>query len=186
MNSTLKRLRINESIKITDFAVELHRIEEIKLGPQPMPRSKGVKGGTSRTQAFQPTALSGSCRTCVMPVFMIAVAVAAFWFAAVSAIACSVVILSAFSVLFLLALGRSMAVFAAVIALGDFQFSSVLLSVVEAIVDVDALLDTAVCSVGVVKIIIESLSSFRRSGAMLTIGKVLAFSTCLMDFSSES
>ena len=32
------------------------------------------------------------------------------------------------------------------------------------------------------KIIIESLSSLQRSGAMLTIGRVLAFSTCLMDF----
>ena len=81
---------------------------------------------------------------------MIAMAVAAFWFAAMFAIACSMVILSAFSTsMFILALGRSMAVFTTVVALGDLQFWSVLLSVVETIVDVDALLDTAVCSVGV-------------------------------------
>ena len=102
-------------------------------------------------QTFQPPALSGSRGAFVMPAFMIAMAVAAFWFAAtMSAIACSVVILSTFSTsMFILALGRSMAVFTTVVALGDLQFWSVLLSVVETIVDVDALLDTAVCSVGV-------------------------------------
>ena|SRR5579859_4431820 len=102
-------------------------------------------------QTFQPLALSGSCRAFVMPAFIIAMAVAAFWFAAtMSAITCSVVILSAFSTLMLiLALGRSMAIFNAVIALGDLQFWSVLLSIVEMIVDVDALFDAAVCSVGV-------------------------------------
>ena len=102
-------------------------------------------------QTFQPPALSGSRGAFVMPAFMIAMAVAAFWFAAtMSAISCSMVILSTFSTsMFILALGRSMAVFTTVIALSDLQFWSVLLSVVETIVDVDALLNTAVCSVGV-------------------------------------
>ena len=120
------------SIKITDFAVEsLNRINvELKgtlaserpwLRSQGRRRSKGKIGGASRMQTFQPPALSGSRRAFVMPAFMIAMAVAAFWFAAtMSAIACSVVILSAFSTsMFILALGRSMAVFATVIVLGD-------------------------------------------------------------------
>jgi hypothetical protein len=102
-------------------------------------------------QTFQPPALSGSRGAFVMPVFMIAVAVAAFWFAAVMlAIACSVVVLSAFSAsLFVLALSRLMIVFAAVVTLSDLQFWSILLSIAEAVVDINASFDTAVCGVGV-------------------------------------
>ena len=102
-------------------------------------------------QTFQPPALSGSRRAFVMPAFMIAMAVAVFWFAVtMSAISCSVVVLSAFSAsVFVLALSRSMIVFAAVVALSDLQFWIILLSIVEAAVDINALFDTAVCSVGV-------------------------------------
>ena len=103
-----------------------------------------------RTQAFQPLALSYSYGAFVMPVFMIAMAVAAFWFTAICAIVCSMVILATFStVMFIQALGGLMIVFAAVVAVGDLWFWSVLLSVVEAVVDIDALLDTAVCSMRV-------------------------------------
>ena len=114
-------------------------------------QSKGKIEGASRMQTFQPPALSGSRGAFVMPVFMIAVAVAAFWFAAVMlAIACSVVVLSAFSAsVFVLALSRSMIVFAAVVALSDLQFWIILLSIVEAAVDINALFDTAICGVGV-------------------------------------
>ena len=114
-------------------------------------RSKGKIEGASRAQTFQPPALSGSRGAFVMPVSMIAVAVATFWFATVMlAIACSVVVRSAFSAsVFVLALSRSMIVFAAVVTLSDLQFWSILLSIVEAAVDINALFDTAVCGVGI-------------------------------------
>jgi hypothetical protein len=73
-------------------------------------------------------------------VFVIALAVAAFWFARVFAVACSVVVFSAFSAaMFLLALCYSMPVFAAVVTLCSLQFGSILLCVVQTVVDVDAL-----------------------------------------------
>jgi hypothetical protein len=101
-------------------------------------------------QAFQPAAPGGPRGAVVVPVFVVAVAVAAFGLAGVFAFTCSMVILSAFSTsLFVLALSRSMAVSTAVVTLCDLLFWRIFLRVIKAVVDIDALLDASVCGVGV-------------------------------------
>jgi hypothetical protein len=99
-------------------------------------------------QAFQPAVLSDASGAVVVPVLMVAVAVAAFGLANVFAFMCSMVILSAFSAsLFVLALGRLMAISTATLC--DLQFWRVFLHVIEAAVDINALLDASVCGVGI-------------------------------------
>ena len=107
----------------------------------------GLLQVTVYIQTFQPAALSDSCVALVMPVFMIAVAVAAFWFANMFAIACSMIILSTFStVLFLRALCNSKTVIAAVVTLCELDVWYILSCAVEAVIDVNDFTDTAVCS----------------------------------------
>jgi hypothetical protein len=101
-------------------------------------------------QAFQPAALSDLCRAVVVPVFVVAVAVAAFGLANVFAFTYSMVILSAFSaLLFVLALGGSMTISTAIVTFCDLQFWRAFLDLIEAAVDIDGLLDASVCGVGI-------------------------------------
>ena len=107
-----------------------------------------------KSQVFKPAVLCNSCGAFVVPVFMLAATVAAFWFAVVFddfAIICYVFVFSAFSALvFVFALSCTMSIFAAVVALSDLQLWDVSLGRVKAVVDIDSSFYTAVCSEWVV------------------------------------